>query len=401
MFSGKKVLLIITGGIAAYKMPQLIRLFIKQGAQVKVIVTQNATNFVTVKTLATVSQSVVYDDEYLSENIAELTHLDLPLWADFIMVAPATANTLAKIATGMADSLATTAVLASDKPVYIFPAMNDVMYGQHATQRNLYQLAESGYKIFSPEVGPLAEGYAAKGRLPEPETIIELVFQAFYRYSHPQVLQNKKFVVTAGGTEESIDPVRYISNRSSGKMGTDLANAASLLGADVILVTTRPAMMVMSEVKVETVKTTAQMQAAVAVHFDETDVVIMAAAPADFRVANPAMQKIKKVAGQDDLNLQLIKNPDILAGLGKQKKHQFLTGFAAETENLHANALKKLTAKNADLIIANQVGRSTGGFNADENSGTMFFKDGTTIEIPLMSKQEMALRIIQEINERL
>ncbi|GEL12701.1 phosphopantothenoylcysteine decarboxylase phosphopantothenate-cysteine ligase [Lapidilactobacillus concavus DSM 17758] len=401
MFSGKKVLLIVTGGIAAYKMPQLVRLLIKAGAEVKVVMTANATAFVTAKTLATVSQNPVYGDDYLTENQTELSHLDLPLWADLVIVAPVTANTIAKIAMGMADNLATTAVLASDKPVYLFPAMNDVMYRQHATQRNLYQLKESGFQVFAPEVGPLAEGYEAKGRLPEPETIVKLVGEAYYRFSHPQVLAGKQVIVTAGGTQEAIDPVRYISNRSSGKMGTELANAASLLGATVTLVTTRPEVQPLPGIDVVSVMTVSQLQEAVESRFATADVVIMAAAPSDFRVAKPATQKIKKVAGQDELTLQLVKNPDILAGLGQHKKRQFVAGFAAETESLQVNAAKKLNAKNVDLIVANQVGQPTSGFNSNNNAGTMFFKDGQVIELPLMTKSQMALKIVQEIGERL
>lgn len=400
MFTGKHVLLIITGGIAAYKMPQLVRLFIKQGAKVKVVVTKNAKNFVTVKTLATVSQDVVYDDQYVSENTASLTHLNLPLWADFVVIAPATANMIAKMANGFADNLATTIVMACNKPVYVFPAMNDVMYAQHVTQRNLYSLSESGMTVFAPESGPLAEGYSGKGRLPEPATIVDLVYTAFYRYSHPQVLQGKKFLITAGGTSEPIDPVRYISNRSSGKMGYELAKAASLLGANVTLITTKPNFP-MADLKVVTVTTTEQLQEAVEARYAETDAVVMAAAPADFRVATPAEQKIKKVAGEDELKLTLVKNPDILAGLGKKKKQQFLAGFAAETQDLEKNAKKKLKHKHLDLIIANQVGGPNGGFDSDENAGKMIFKDGTIKPITMTSKTEMAREIMLAISERL
>ncbi|WP_125605563.1 bifunctional phosphopantothenoylcysteine decarboxylase/phosphopantothenate--cysteine ligase CoaBC [Lapidilactobacillus bayanensis] len=400
MFTGKHVLLIITGGIAAYKMPQLVRLFIKQGAQVKVVITENAKNFVTVKTLATVSQDVVYDDHYISENVAELTHLDLPMWADFVVIAPATADIIAKLANGFADNLATTLVLACNKPVYIFPAMNDVMYAQHVTQRNLYSLNESGLTVFSPETGPLAEGYSGKGRLPEPATIIETVYAAFYRYSHPQVLQGKKFIVTAGGTREAIDPVRFIGNRSSGKMGYELARAASLLGANVTLITTQPNFP-KGDLKVVTVTTAEQLQAAVEVRYAEVDAVVMAAAPADFRVATPADQKIKKVDGEDELKLTLIKNPDILASLGKKKKQQFLAGFAAETQDLEANAQKKLKHKHLNMIIANNVGGAQGGFDSDENAGKIIFKDGTVKTIAMTSKAEMALTIMTTISERL
>lgn len=400
VFTGKHVLLVITGGIAAYKMPQLVRLFVKQGAQVKVVVTENAKNFVTVKTLATVSQDVVYDDQYVSENTAALTHLELPLWADFIVVAPATANMIAKLANGFADNLASTLVLASNKPVYIFPAMNDVMYNQVATQRNLQHLNEGGLTVFAPETGPLAEGYSGKGRLPEPETIIETVYTAYYRYSHPQVLKGKRFIVTAGGTQEPIDPVRFISNRSSGKMGYALAKAARLLGAEVTLITTKPKL-APKGLKVVPVATTEQLQAAIEARYQQADAVVMAAAPADFRIATPAQQKIKKVAGEDELKLTLVKNPDILATLGKKKQGQFLAGFAAETQDLEINAQKKLQHKHLDLIIANQVGKPEGGFDSDQNAGKMIFKDGTVQPIALMSKEQMAMVIMTAISERL
>ncbi|WP_125767001.1 bifunctional phosphopantothenoylcysteine decarboxylase/phosphopantothenate--cysteine ligase CoaBC [Lapidilactobacillus wuchangensis] len=392
----KHILLIITGGIAAYKMPLLVRLFIKAGAEVKVVVTAAAQEFVAVKSLAIVSQHPVYTDQYLQTNDADLAHLDLTLWADLIVVAPATANTIAKAAQGLADNLATTAILATTKPVYFFPAMNDQMYQQPATQRNLHQLIADGRQVFEPETGFLAEGYQAKGRLPEPATIFNLVVQTYWRQTQPQPLAGKRVLVTAGGTREAIDPVRYVSNHSSGKMGYALATAAYAAGAEVTLISSvaRPLTI---PAKVISVTSAAELMAQIQAEFSQQDLLLMAAAPADFRSAQPATQKIKKQAGQTDLTLTLTKNPDILASLPVAHPDQFVAGFAAETENLLTNAQTKLTKKHLDLIIANPVGRQDSGFNVDQNQGTLLFRDGHQVTLPLMTKDLMATEIIKQI----
>lgn len=401
MLAQKHVVLIVTGGIAAYKAPILVRQLIKAKAQVRVIMTPNAQAFVTKKTLATVSQAPVYDEQYLVANGEDITHLSLVKWADCFIVAPATANTIAKIAQGVADNLATTTILArqAEQAVYLFPAMNDQMYRQAATQRNLTQLRTDGFLVFAPETGPLAEGYQAIGRMPEPETIVHLVGQYEYRKTHTQLLQQKKVLVTAGGMREAIDPVRYIGNHSSGKMGYALARAAYLAGAEVTLITsvTKPCLFASQQIQVTS---TAELQVAVAKHFPKVDVLIMAAAPADFKVDNPQQQKIKKQSSQTTLTLKLSQNPDILASL-TPRADQFVVGFAAETQNLLANAQHKLAAKHLNMIVANQVGRADRGFNSDQNQGTILTADGQQIALPLMSKQDMALKIVQLIGERL
>lgn len=393
---GKHILLIITGGIAAYKMPLLVRLFIKAGAEVKVVVTAAAQEFVAVKSLAIVSQHAVYTDQYLQTNDANLDHLDLTLWADLIVVAPATANTIAKAAQGLADNLATTAILATTKPVYFFPAMNDQMYQQPATQRNLAQLVADGRQVFEPETGFLAEGYAAKGRLPEPSTIFNLVQQTYWRQTQPQPLAGKRVLVTAGGTREAIDPVRYLSNHSSGKMGYALAMAAYAAGAEVTIISSvvRPLTI---PAKVIAVTSAVDLMTQLQTAFPQHDLLFMAAAPADFRSAQPATQKIKKQADQATLTLTLTKNPDILASLPVARSNQFVAGFAAETEHLLANAQAKLAKKHLDLIIANPVGRDDSGFNVDQNQGTLVFRDGHQVALPLMAKSLMATEIIKQV----
>lgn len=403
MLAQKHIVLIVTGGIAAYKAPLLVRQLIKQKAQVRVILTPNAQAFVTKKTLATVSQAPVYNEAYLISNSEDITHLSLVEWADCFIVAPATANTLAKLAQGVADNLATTTILArhAQQAVYLFPAMNDHMYRQAVTQRNLAQLNADGMTVFDPETGPLAEGYRAVGRMPEPETIVRLVGQHEYRQNHPQFLQNKKVLVTAGGMREAIDPVRYIGNHSSGKMGYALARAAYLAGGEVTLITSianaKPCWFADQQIQVTS---TAQLQAAVMKHFPEVDILIMAAAPADFKVENPQQQKIKKQAQKGPVTLTLSQNPDILAGL-KVRADQFVVGFAAETQHLLTNAQHKLAAKHLNMIVANQVGQADRGFNSDQNQGTILTADGQQLSLPLMTKQALALKIVQIIGKRL
>lgn len=393
---GKHILLIITGGIAAYKMPLLVRLFIKAGAEVKVVVTSAAQEFVAVKSLAIVSQHPVYTDQYLGTNDEGLAHLDLTIWADLIVVAPATANTIAKVAQGLADNLATTAILATTKPVYFFPAMNDQMYQQPATQRNLAQLKADGRQVFEPETGFLAEGYQAKGRLPEPTTIFNLVQQAYWRQTQPQPLAGKRVLVTAGGTREAIDPVRYLSNHSSGKMGYALAAAAYAAGAEVTIISSvnRP---ISFPARIIPIISATELMTQLQAEFVQHDLLLMAAAPADFRSAQPAKQKIKKQADQDTMSILLTKNPDILASLPANHPGKFVAGFAAETENLLANAIAKLTKKHLDLIIANPVGRTDSGFNVDQNQGTLLFRDGHQVVLPLMAKSQMATEVINQI----
>ncbi|MFC6315987.1 bifunctional phosphopantothenoylcysteine decarboxylase/phosphopantothenate--cysteine ligase CoaBC [Lapidilactobacillus achengensis] len=400
MYQGKHILLIISGGIAAYKIPQFIRGLVKAGAEVQVIATQAATAFVTPQTLAVVSQHPVYDDHYLHSNTTAISHLDLTIWADLIIVAPATADILAKMANGIADDLASTALLAAAKPIFVFPAMNDQMYGAAATQRNLALLRQDHVTVFEPEVGLLAEGYAAKGRMPEPATMQALVKNAWQRQTTDQTLAGQRVLITAGGTREAIDPVRFIGNHSSGKMGWALARAAYWAGAEVTVISSVPAPMDIPA-KVVAVTTTAELQAAVQRLFPQSDLLFMAAAPADFRPAHPATNKIKKQPGQAEMQLTLVKNPDILASLKPQRRQQIVVGFAAETQQLLTNAQAKLQAKDLDLIVANPVGGTDSGFDVDQNQGTLLFADGSQQTLPLTSKEVMAQAIVAAVTTKI
>lgn len=400
MYQGKHILVIISGGVAAYKIPQFIRGLVKAGAEVQVIVTQAATAFVTPQTLAVVSQHPVYDDHYLHSNTTAISHLDLTIWADLIIVAPATANILAKMANGIADDLASTALLAAAKPIFVFPAMNDQMYGAAATQRNLALLRQDQVTVFEPEVGLLAEGYAAKGRMPEPATMQALVQNAWQRQQTEPTLAGQRVLITAGGTREAIDPVRYIGNHSSGKMGWALARAAYWAGAEVTVISSVPAPKEIPA-QVVTVTTTADLQAAVQQLFPQSDLLFMAAAPADFRPAHPAANKIKKQPGQAELQLTLVKNPDILASLKPQRHQQIVIGFAAETQQLLTNAQAKLQAKDLDLIVANPVGGTDSGFDVDQNQGTLLFADGSQQTLPLTSKDVMAQAIVAAVTSKI
>lgn len=400
MYQGKHILVIISGGVAAYKIPQFIRGLVKAGAEVQVIVTQAATAFVTPQTLAVVSQHPVYDDHYLHSNTTAISHLDLTIWADLIIVAPATANILAKMANGIADDLASTALLAAAKPIFVFPAMNDQMYGAAATQRNLALLRQDQVTVFEPEVGLLAEGYAAKGRMPEPATMQALVQNAWQRQQTEPTLAGQRVLITAGGTREAIDPVRYIGNHSSGKMGWALARAAYWAGAEVTVISSVPAPKEIPA-QVVTVTTTADLQAAVQQLFPQSDLLFMAAAPADFRPAHPAANKIKKQPDQAELQLTLVKNPDILASLKPLRRQQIVVGFAAETQQLLRNAQVKLQAKDLDLIVANPVGRADSGFDVDQNQGTLLFADGSQQTLPLTSKDVMAQAIVAAVTSKI
>ncbi|WP_461218942.1 bifunctional phosphopantothenoylcysteine decarboxylase/phosphopantothenate--cysteine ligase CoaBC [Lapidilactobacillus salsurivasis] len=400
MYQGKHILVIISGGVAAYKIPQFIRGLVKAGAEVQVIVTQAATAFVTPQTLAVVSQHPVYDDHYLHSNTTAISHLDLTIWADLIIVAPATANILAKMANGIADDLASTALLAAAKPIFVFPAMNDQMYGAAATQRNLALLRQDQVTVFEPEVGLLAEGYAAKGRMPEPAKMQALVQNAWQRQQTEPTLAGQRVLITAGGTREAIDPVRYIGNHSSGKMGWALARAAYWAGAEVTVISSVPAPKEIPA-QVVTVTTTADLQAAVQQLFPQSDLLFMAAAPADFRPAHPAANKIKKQPDQAELQLTLVKNPDILASLKPLRRQQIVVGFAAETQQLLRNAQVKLQAKDLDLIVANPVGRADSGFDVDQNQGTLLFADGSQQTLPLTSKDVMAQAIVAAVTSKI
>lgn len=395
MYEDKKIIVYVTGGIAAYKAATLVRTLIKAGAIVRVAMTRSAQTFITPLTFATLTKHAVLTDDWQADGT--VPHIEWAQWADLHFVVPATANVLAKMANGIADDMVTTTLLAAVGDKIVAPAMNDHMWDHPATQRNLAQLAADGVLVIAPAVGFLAEGYEARGRLAEPE---EIVAQAGVRLlaRHGQ-LQGKRVVITAGGTQEKLDPVRYLTNRSSGKMGYALAQAAAEAGAEVTLITTvvRDAIF---GVKVIEVQSAQMMYDAVLAAFETADVLIAAAAVSDFRPVDVADNKIKK-NGNGGLTIELVQNPDILAAVGTAKRaDQFVVGFAAETQDVANYAKAKLRKKNANLLIANDVSRADAGFEVDTNQVTLF-TENEQIALPLASKLATAREIIAFIANKI
>lgn len=390
MLSGKNILIGITGGIAAYKICELIRMFKRENANVRVICTKNALNFVTKLTLQNLSQNAVGVEEFELEDFKP-EHISYADEADIMVIAPATANTISKIATGICDNLLTSVVCAFKKPVIIAPAMNCNMWGNPIIQENLKKLSTFGYKILEPENGYLACGYEGKGRL----CSLDKIFNETSSILLERGSDKKKYIITAGGTIEDIDPVRYISNYSSGKMGLALADEAYYNGNDVILITTKN---IKRPYKIINVKSAQKMQSAIDAEFDNADYVIMAAAVADYRVKNKSEQKIKKTS-DDELTLELVKNPDILKELCKKKTTQTIVGFCAESENLIENAKTKIQKKGCDYLIANDISRKDIGFSSDYNEVTILNKNGEIRKLERAPKSEIARKILKEIHE--
>ena len=391
MLSNKTILLGITGGIAAYKICELIRRFKKNGADVKVVCTPNALNFVTKLTLQNLSQNEVYVEEFeVKEWKPE--HISLADEADIMVIAPATANTVSKIACGIADNLLTSIACAFRKKMIIAPAMNCNMWNNPGVNENIRVLKARGVEILEPESGFLACGYLGKGRLCGVDKIYDAVCE-WLNYS--QKLKGKKVVITSGGTIEDIDPVRYISNYSSGKMGFALANSAKQMGADVVLITTKE---IEAPYKIIKVKSALDMQKALDEEFDSSDIVIMAAAVADYRVKEVSPQKMKKGVNEE-LTLELIKNPDILKGLCEKKTHQCIIGFCAESENLIENAKEKITKKGCDFLIANDISRNDIGFGSEDNEVVILDKNGGMKRLEKASKSVIARQVLEYINE--
>jgi len=390
--SVKVILVGITGGIAAYKAADLTSSLVKSGHEVHVILTKAALDFITPLTLQTLSKNQVWvDGPHLNQG-SFVPHIELAQKADLIVVAPATANTIAKIACGIADNLLTSTVLASKAPVLMAPAMNVNMYGNPITQANLKRLKELGYHIVEPEEGRLACGSTGKGRLAGIPAILDSIKTLLY----PKLdYKGKTVLITAGGTREAIDPVRYIGNRSSGKMGFALASEAEKRGAKVILISGITSLTPPAGVKFYKVESTREMRELVLEHFMQADVVIKAAAVADYTPVATSEHKIKKATG--NLLLELQKTPDILQELGLMKQQQILVGFAAETRDLLTNAEEKLVKKRLDLIIANDVTKPGSGFEHDTNLITMLYPDGRKVPLPLLSKQEVAVKILDAI----
>ena len=397
MLENVKIGVFVMGGIAAYKVPELVRQLIKKGAQVQVAMTQSAQEFVTPLTLQVLTKRPVLTHTFDEREPSQVQHVAMADWCDLALVVPATANGLAKMAHGLADDVVTTTLLAVTAPILVVPAMNVHMYENPATQRNLAQLRADGLTIMEPDTGFLAEGYEGKGRLPELHRIVAQVERLYARTHLPQSLAGKQVIVSAGGTRERIDPVRYISNDSSGKMGYAMAQAADWLGATVTLVSTTQSLLPPEGVQVQEVASAQELAQAMTAHYDQMDYVVMAAAVSDYRVKHPHDQKIKKVAGQTDWQLDLVQNPDILAQLGQTKRQQVLIGFAAETQNLLEHARAKLSKKGADWLIANDVSNPAIGFNSDKNQVYVLGAQGQEVLLPQQSKTSLALAAWQVI----
>ncbi|MBP1904496.1 phosphopantothenoylcysteine decarboxylase/phosphopantothenate--cysteine ligase [Paenibacillus turicensis] len=400
MLTGKKILLGVTGGIAAFKAAALCSQLVKKGAEVQVIMTKSATEFITPLTMQALSKNPVYHDTFDEKNPRTIAHINLADWADLVLIAPATANIIGKMTAGLADDMLSTTLLATEAPIMLAPAMNVHMYAHPAVMRNMSELVSRGVMMIEPGEGLLACGYTGKGRLEEPETIIQVVERYFNNeQKRHQLLDGKKVVITAGGTIERLDPVRFISNDSSGKMGFALARVARQLGAEVTLVVANTQVAPPAGIKVISVESAQQMYEAVLGLWSTTDIVIKAAAVADYRpkVINPT--KIKK-QGQT-MTLELVKNIDILETLGSQKTSQFLIGFAAETNDLEHYAMDKLRRKNCDLLIANDVSVSGAGFGTDTNIVHIYDAQGLVTALPLLSKDEVAMQILELTAQRL
>lgn len=411
MLKDKNIILGVTGGIAAYKCVDLVSRLRKQGADVHVILTKGAQNFVTETAMREISGNPVVTSMWQEIQQYDVEHIALAQLADVVLVAPATANVIAKCACGMADDMLTTTLLATKAPVFFAPAMNTNMYENSITQQNLHTLQERGCHIIEPAAGHLACGTSGVGRMPEPQELVEILADFFAtgkelaesdeadsrQYLAEELdFSGLNILVTAAGTREPIDPVRYIGNRSSGKMGYAIAEAARDLGANVTLISGPSALTPLAGVNFFKVESARDMRRLVLENFPESQIVIKAAAVADYRVKNVADHKIKK--NDEELTLVLEKNPDILKELGQKKqKGQVLVGFAAETQNLIQYAQSKLEKKNLDMIVANDVSKPQAGFNVDTNLIKLLKRDGSIEELPLMSKKDLAYIILNHV----
>ncbi|MCI7675759.1 MAG: bifunctional phosphopantothenoylcysteine decarboxylase/phosphopantothenate--cysteine ligase CoaBC [Phascolarctobacterium sp.] len=393
MLKGKKIVLGVTGGIAVYKAVDLVSRLRKQGCQVRVVMTEHAQQFVTPLTFKEISGNQVAVSMWSSNQEFNVEHIALANWADAFVVAPATANIIAKMAYGLADDLLSTTLLAAQAPIVVCPAMNTGMYENVATQENIDKLQGRGVTVMPPAVGKLACGTSGAGRLPEPQEIVEFL-SAFFAKREGD-LCGLKVLVTAAGTREPIDPVRFVGNRSSGKMGYAVAQMAAERGAEVLLVSGPSALAIPANVKAIKVETTNEMLEACLEAYEAADIVIKAAAVADYRPRDVADQKIKKKT-DDALTVVMDKNPDILKTLGAQKTHQVLVGFAAETQNLLENARDKVVKKNLDMIVANDVTAAGAGFNADTNIVKFLFANGEVRSLEQMPKVDVANCILDE-----
>ncbi len=388
---GKHIVVGVTAGIAAYKAVDLVSRLYKAGAEVKVVMTKNATHFVSPLVFGEISKHKVAVDMFENVQDWNVEHIAYATWADAYIIAPATANILAKMVHGIADDMLSTQLLATTAPVFVCPAMNSNMYAHPTVQENLETLRKRGVHILEPDSGLLACGVEGKGRLPEPKKIMEWLS---FELGKTNLLAGKTVLVSAGGTQEPIDPVRFITNRSSGKMGYAIALKAAQAGAKTILVSAPTELEVPYGVDYVPVRSALDMKTAIDSYYDHVDAVIMAAAVADYRVAETAANKIKK---QESMALELVKNPDILAGLGERKEHQKLIGFAAETQQVIEYGKEKVRKKNLDMLVANDVSKSNAGFDVDTNEVTFIYPGDQIVSLPTMSKHDVAERIIQAL----
>ncbi|MDJ1109858.1 bifunctional phosphopantothenoylcysteine decarboxylase/phosphopantothenate--cysteine ligase CoaBC [Macrococcus caseolyticus] len=388
-----KIVLGVTGGIAVYKAIDLTSKLVQNGHEVRVIMTESAEQFVTPLAFQALSRNPVYTDIFVEQNPAEIQHIALGDWADIMIIAPLTASTLGKIAHGISDNMLTATVLAFTKTIYLAPAMNSNMYNNPAVIDNIQTLLKRGFKFIEPGEGFLACGYIAKGRMSEPLEIMKFIAED----NIEKDLQGKKVLITAGPTVETIDPVRYLTNRSSGKMGYSLAEAANLRGADVTLVSADVGLPVPNGVRHIKTESAQDMFNAVRDNMEQ-DLIIKAAAVADYTPVETYDQKLKKQEG--DLTITFKRTEDILKYIGEHKTTQFVVGFAAETEHVEKYARGKLIKKNADVIVANNVGDKSIGFKSNDNAVTMYFKDGTHIDISKQSKLNIAHEILSHVKEK-
>lgn len=395
MLSGKNVVLGVCGGIAAYKACDIVSRLKKLGANVDVIMTESASEFVTPLTFQTLSQNPVVQDMFEEVSAWDVRHISLAKKADVFLIAPATANIIGKMANGIADDMLSTTVMATKAKVLIAPAMNSAMYENPVLQRNIETLKELGCIFIEPESGMLACGDIGKGKLAQPEDIVEIVQQQLL---HTGELSGRTVLVTAGPTREAIDPVRYITNHSTGKMGYAIAKAAIRKGANVILVSGKTNLKPpLGLEKFVSVESTIDMYNAVVENIDGCDIIIKSAAVADYRPKTRSDKKIKKTEG--DLVLELERNPDILLEIGKKKGNRILVGFAAETDDIMENAAKKIEKKNLDFIVANDITAKGAGFGVDTNIAKLLYRDGKVIELEKMSKDELSEIILQKVAE--
>ncbi len=390
---GKKILIAITGGIAAYKIPELIRLFVKSGCEVRAAVTENACKFIQPLTLETLTGHPVLRNEFTLIKESQIPHIEATAWCDILIVAPATGNILGKAASGIADDLVSTLIMAtSQKPILFAPAMNSRMYLNPIVKRNIAVLKETGHFFIGPEEGEMACGEEGLGRLVLLTCIVEKVKDIFTEKD----LHNNTILISAGPTQEPIDPVRYITNRSSGKMGYAIAKAAKRRGGRVILISGPTRLSIPKEgITLIRVKTALEMEREIYEHYPYSDIVIMAAAVADYRTNRPFPHKLKK--SDRVFQLELVRNPDILKSLGGKKETQILVGFAAETENFEKNALQKIKDKNLDLIVVNNVNLPDAGFEVDTNRIMLIDRFGKIRRFPLQSKEDAADAILDKI----